>query len=79
MSTAEPAGTTASYYGDRVRVACGATGRYLTRGWALVVSVQDNDLFMDRVNSGGEAPHATLPVPTDRELSAAMAAMRAAT
>lgn len=63
-------------FGDRVRVRCGATGRYLTDGLALVVSAQDNDLFIDRVKPDGDPPHPTLPAPTDGELSAAGAALR---
>jgi len=65
------------HFGDRVRVHCGATGRYLGDGLALYVSAQDNDLVIDRVatNPDAPAPHSTLPAPTDRELSAALAAL----
>jgi hypothetical protein len=61
--------------GDRVRVRCGATGRYLTNGLALYVSVQDNELGIDEINSDGVAPHPTLSVPTDDELRGALAGL----
>lgn len=68
-----------SSYGERVRVSCGATGRYLDYGLALVVSAQDNDLMLDRVadpaNPDVQPPHPTLPVPTDDEMRAASAAL----
>ncbi len=67
-------------FGDRVRVRCGATGRYLHDGVALYVSAQDNDLVVTEVADpdapGYQPPHPTLPAPTDRELSAAAAGMR---
>lgn len=76
MTTPNPA----PKWGDRVRVRCGATGRYLGDGLALVVSAQDNDLLIDVVVHPAaphyEPPHPTLPVPTDRELSAAACGLR---
>jgi hypothetical protein len=63
-------------FGDRVRVKCGATGRYLGRyGLALVVSTQDHDLFVDYVDPDGEPPHPTLPVPSSDALSGASAVL----
>lgn len=64
---------TASYpaWGYRVRTKCGATGRYLIAGYALCVSAQDNDLFVDPVDRNGEPPHPTLPVPSNDALAAA--------
>lgn len=63
-------------FGNRVRVKCGATGRYVGLGCALVVSVGNNDLFLDAVNPAGEPPHPSLPVPTDQEIAGAAAALR---
>lgn len=64
-------------YGDRVRVKCGATGRYLDYGLALVVSAQDNDLFIDGVKEQQDPPpHPTLPVPNDDELRGAIVGLR---
>ena len=63
-------------FGDRVRVRSGATGRYLRDGLALVVSAQDNDLFIDHVDAHGDPPHPRLPVPSDVELAAAAATLR---
>lgn len=63
-------------YGQRVRVACGATGRYLSDGLALVVSSMCNDLFVDRVNPDDTyLPHPTLPVPSDDALAGAAEAL----
>lgn len=62
-------------FGDRVRVQCSATGRYVSDGWALVVSAQDNELFLDRAVAG--EPHPTLPAPSDDALDAAAAGYRA--
>lgn len=63
-------------FGDRVRVRCGATGRYLGRGLALVVSAQEGDLFVDRVNPDGDPPHPTLPVPSNDAMAGASAVLR---
>jgi hypothetical protein len=66
-------------FGDRVRVRCGATGRYLDYGLALVVSMQDNDLFIDKIREdAGIPPHPTLPVPTDEAMSGAIVGLRRA-
>lgn len=66
-------------FGQRVRVCCSATGRYLGsyggEDLALFVSAQDNDLCVDIVDPSRE-PHPSLPVPTDRQLSAAGAGIR---
>lgn len=63
-------------FGDRVRVRCGATGRYVSGGLALVVSAQDNDLLIDRFDPDPiDPPHATLPVPSDDALAGAFAAL----
>ena len=70
-------------YGDRVKVRCGATGRYIgwffDRPWALWVSATDNSLVTDSSVSLDE-PNASpnLPVPSDPELSAAYSALSAA-
>lgn len=61
-------------FGDRVRVRCGATGRYLLGGLALAVCAQDNDLLIDHVDPDGD-PHPTLPVPSDDALAGAFAAL----
>jgi hypothetical protein len=61
-------------HGDRVRVQCGATGRYLGKGLALVVSM-GNDLFVDRVDLDGAPPHPTLPVPSCDALAGAAAVL----
>lgn len=63
-------------FGDRVRVKCTATGRYLQDGLALVVSAQDNDLFVDEVDPDGPPPHPSLPVPSDDALHGACAGLR---
>lgn len=68
-------------FGDRVRMQCTATGRYLGthdgKALALGVSAQDNDLFIDEVNlTTGDSPSATLPVPSDGQLIAAAAGVR---
>jgi hypothetical protein len=60
-------------YGDRVRVKCGATGRYVGYGLALVVSAQDNDLFLDEATS--IAGHPTLPAPSNEALAGAYEAL----
>ena len=62
-------------FGDRVRTRCTATGRYVVDGWALVVSASSNDLFLDRVDPGGQPPHPKLPAPSDDALSGAHAAL----
>lgn len=69
-----PADTPAPKYGDRVRVKCTATGRYLRDGLALVVSASSNDLFVDTLHKVQD-PHPTLPVPSDDALEGASAAM----
>lgn len=61
-------------FGDRVRVKCGATGRYVAYGLALAVSAQDNDLFLDEAVDA--PPHPTLPVPSDDALAGAAEALR---
>ena len=69
-------------YGDRVRLKHGATGRYVGHGFALSVSAQDNDLFLDPVVPVFDAagalrePHPTLPVPSDDAVAGAAAACR---
>lgn len=69
-------------WGDRVRLDCSATGRYLGefdgRHLALWVSAQDNSLNVGVIDPAPtETPHPTLPVPTDRELEAAVNGLRA--
>lgn len=61
-------------FGQRVRVQCGATGRYVQDDLALVISAQDNELLMDRVDGTGE-PHPTLRVPSDDALHGAAEAL----
>jgi hypothetical protein len=56
------------------RVACGATGRTIRDGLALVVSAQDNSLFFDKVADG--EPWANSPLPTDGECEAAYEGLR---
>ena len=64
-------------FGDRVRVKCGATGRYLGTylgaELALAISAMDNDFLIDSVADGD--PHPTLPVPSDDALRAAAEAI----
>lgn len=60
-------------YGHRVRVQCTATGRYVVKGWALVVSAQDNSLFLDRPTDA--EPWAESPVPSDDAVSGAWAVL----
>jgi len=60
-------------YGDRVRVKCGATGRYLGAytghtDLALFVSAQDNGLCIDAVDFD-QTPADGLPVPSDHALA----------
>lgn len=67
-------------YGDRVRAACTATGRYVgwyvETNWVLVISAMDNEPFLDEVDMG-DAPSTTCPVPTDDMLEGAAAALSA--
>jgi hypothetical protein len=70
-------------WGDRARLACSATGRYLGefdgKHLALFVSAMDNSLNVGEIDlTPTEGPHPTLPVPTDRELEAAANGLRAA-
>jgi hypothetical protein len=62
-------------WGDRVRTACAATGRYLGefegRHLALFVSAMDSSLCVDLVDEKGDPPSGKLPVPTDCEIEAA--------
>lgn len=60
-------------FGDRVRVRCTATGRYLRDGLALFVSAMSNELCIDRVAEG--EPHPTLPVPSDDAIAGAFEAL----
>jgi hypothetical protein len=60
-------------YGQRVRVKCTATGRYVVNGWALVVSAMDNSLFLDRPTDA--EPWANSPVPSDDALAGAHAVL----
>lgn len=56
------------------RVSCGATGRTIRDGLALVVSAMDNSLFLDRVADG--EPWDRSPLPTDGECEAAREGLR---
>ena len=56
------------------RVSCGATGRTIRDGLALVVSAMDNSLFLDRMEDG--EPWDRSPLPTDGECEAAYAGLR---
>lgn len=65
---------TGPYYGDRVRVKCSATGRYIGDRLALVVSAMSNELFVDEIaGPDGAPPNPTLPVPSDEAVMAAEA------
>lgn len=70
---AEPHPTTRYSFGERVRVHCNSTGRYVCDGWALVVSAMDNSLFLARPVEGGT--HSLFPVPSDDALSGAFAVL----
>jgi len=61
-------------FGQRVRVACGATGRYVQDDLALVISCQDGELLLDQVD-GTKEPHPMLPVPSDDALAGAAEAL----
>lgn len=65
-------------WGDRARVACGATGRYVGShhgvDWVLWVSAQDNDLMLTPLDPAGE-PQPSLPVPSDDACAGAAAAL----
>lgn len=67
-------------YGDRVRVACGATGRYLGtfkgHELALFVSAMDNSVCIDEVRRDGDPPHPDLLAPSGSELQAACDGLR---
>lgn len=67
-------------YGDRVRLRCSATGRYLGTfndiKLGLFISAMDNSYNIDEVKETGNDPHPTLPVPSDDALDAAHAALR---
>lgn len=63
-------------YGERARAKCTATGRYIQDGLVLIVSAQDNDLFLDDFDPDGDPPHPTLPVPSDDAVAGAAAAIR---
>ena len=58
-----------------VRAACGATGIDIGRGMCLIVSAQDNELFVDHINTA--ASPADMPVlPSPDEVAGARAAVR---
>jgi hypothetical protein len=61
----------------RVRAKCGATGVDIGSGYCLIVSAQDNDIFVDKIDLAPTVePHPTLPIPTEQEYSGARAVMR---
>lgn len=67
-------------YGEHVRVQCGAIGRYLDYGLALVVSAEDGgvlfvDVFIERVGPEG-ASAKDRRLPGWSEMSGAITALR---
>ena len=57
-----------------VRAACGATGIDIGKGLCLIVSAQDNSLFVDKINTAGTP--ANMPVlPSPDEVNGARAAV----
>ena len=57
-----------------VRAACGATGIDIGHGLCLIVSAQDNELFVDKINTAGTP--ANMPVlPSPDEVNGARAAV----
>lgn len=60
----------------RVRAKCGATGVDIGDGLCLIVSAQDNSIFVDDIDKNPTMePHPTLPIPTQQEYDGARSAV----